>query len=358
MTPEPNRPDPHIAPPWGMAPHPENAGDFDSLENARTHRIVSLMEAEANRSSTWSQNLMILIVSVVAFAALSRWQNDWSWTAVLIAVLFVHELGHLVAMRVCGYRNTKILFIPLFGAAASGINFNVPGWKRVVVALAGPIPGMMIGFAVGIAGLVLNQPYLVRFGEVSCFLNAFNLIPIMPFDGGWVAFYVLFCRHPWLNVAFRACGAALLIWGAVALKDFMLGAFGGLTLLGAVHAMSIATVARRLHKEGFVPAPETLAEIDRGVAYRVADEVRRVFASKGSPDQHLTAAAIEVYSLMHARPPGWLGSFAFTSIHFLGFVLGVVGAIAFYQASRGRDKPANPPAKVAMLAVSMVPSSR
>ena len=36
--------------------------------------------------------------------------------AILVGVLFVHELGHWVAMRVFGYRNLKMFFIPFFGA--------------------------------------------------------------------------------------------------------------------------------------------------------------------------------------------------------------------------------------------------
>ena len=56
-------------------------------------------------------------------------------------------------MRIFHYRNLRMFFIPLFGAAVTGRNWNVPGWKKALVSLAGPLPGIALGIFLGVAGI-------------------------------------------------------------------------------------------------------------------------------------------------------------------------------------------------------------
>lgn len=311
----------------------------DDLENPQTdgitEEIVRLMDETTNKKSSWTQNILLLVVTLGIFVATSLKENDWSWTGMLIPVLLVHELGHLFAMRACGYQNTKIFFIPLLGAAASGVNFNVPGWKRVLVALAGPIPGLAIGILVGVAGVMYQQPLMVRFGEISCVLNAFNLIPILPIDGGWVAFYTLFCRHPLLDAAFRACGAFVLFLVAIFLNQIPLGIMAAFFLMNAYRAFKIGDVARRLQAEGVETESEDLATINHELATRVVNGIRRVFAnSPKTTNQILATSSLEAYSLIHSRPPRWFASLFFIAVQTTGFFVGIAGLIGFTVADR------------------------
>jgi len=75
---------------------------------------------------------LIFVLSLVAFLALgaTNKQKNWEFTAWLVPILFIHETGHWIAMRVFGYRNLRMFFIPLFGAAVMGRHWNVPGWKK------------------------------------------------------------------------------------------------------------------------------------------------------------------------------------------------------------------------------------
>ncbi|MFO0919409.1 MAG: site-2 protease family protein [Planctomycetaceae bacterium] len=294
--------------------------DSEPVQDGVTREIVRLMEAEAVKSTSWTQNILLLLVSLGVFIAVSRGQNDWSWTLLLIPVLLIHELGHLLVMRACGYRNTKIFFIPFFGAAASGINFNVPGWKRILVALAGPLPGLAFGGLAGVAGVMYQQPLLIKFGVISGILNLFNLLPVLPLDGGWVAFHILFCRHPLLDAAFRTCGALAMGLLAIVTRQVALGILAFFILMGAIRAFKIGDVARRLRDEGIKPASEDDPGIDHALAVRVASGIRRAFASTPKlTTQVLSAAALEAYSLLHARPPRLLGSLFFGAVQLRQF---------------------------------------
>src|SRR4029450_5412665 len=71
----------------------------------------------------------------------------WADAVALLAGVVFHEFGHFVAMRVLGYRDPRIYFVPFLGAVTTG---GLPieeqrGVRRAIVALAGPVPGPGLG---------------------------------------------------------------------------------------------------------------------------------------------------------------------------------------------------------------------
>src|SRR5688572_17778975 len=158
-----------------------------------------------HKQGSWVNGVLLLVVSLVAFGAVGFTQWKWSWKmlALVVAVLLFHELGHYAAMRLFGYRNLKMLFIPFFGAAVIGRHYNVAGWKKAVVSLMGPVPGILLGIAVGVAGMVMGKPALYPAAGILLALNAFNLLPVLPLDGGWVMHTLYFSRSTVLDVIFR-----------------------------------------------------------------------------------------------------------------------------------------------------------
>ena len=107
--------------------------------------VIAELEKIRNKKGSWLSGAVILGVSVALFlgAGAARW--DWHFALLLIPILLFHELGHFVAMRIFKYRNLKMFFIPLLGAAVTGQNYNVAGWKKAIVSLAGPVPGIVVG---------------------------------------------------------------------------------------------------------------------------------------------------------------------------------------------------------------------
>jgi Zn-dependent protease len=153
-----------------------------------------------NKKSSWTGAFVILLVSLGLFVAAGRSDaamgpKPMELLTILIPILFFHELGHYLAMKVFGYRNLRMFFIPFFGAAVSGRNYTAPGWKKVIVALMGPVPGIILGGLIGIWGAVTHRHWMEQVGLFALLINGFNLLPVLPLDGGHVMHTLLFSRH-------------------------------------------------------------------------------------------------------------------------------------------------------------------
>src|SRR5262249_33120841 len=144
----------------------------------------------------------------------------------------------------------KMFFIPFFGAAVSGRHYNVAGWKKAVVALMGPVPGIVVGAGLGIAGLVFNMPALLAPALLMVILNGFNLLPFLPLDGGWVVHAVLFVRHPILDTAFRLVAIVGMFGVAWLLHAKLLWILPVFMLMALPVTQRLARIAQRLRREG------------------------------------------------------------------------------------------------------------
>jgi len=121
-----------------------------------------------------------MLVSVAAYA----WIWGLPFAIGFVLLIFVHELGHVIELRRQGVRASAPLFIPFLGAVIGMKELPADAWKEARVALAGPILGSLGAAAVWALGAALDSELLVAIAFVGFFLNLFNLIPIVPLDGG------------------------------------------------------------------------------------------------------------------------------------------------------------------------------
>ncbi|MBE9115427.1 tetratricopeptide repeat protein [Lusitaniella coriacea LEGE 07157] len=156
--------------------------------------------------------MLVLLLSVGLFAASFTALFKSYHLAIFMGVLTLHEGGHLLAMKAFGYQDTSVFFVPFFGALATARQKeDATLSQKVVISLAGPLPGLILGIACAIASHNNTYPDWVR--EVSWMLislNLFNLLPIYPLDGGKVADLLLFSKIPYLGVIFKGFGVAFL----------------------------------------------------------------------------------------------------------------------------------------------------
>jgi hypothetical protein len=151
----------------------------------------------------------------------------------LLAIVFIHEMGHALAMRWVGYRDVSVFFIPFFGAVAIGRQERHPeAWKEAFILLAGPVPGLAAGFAALWAGGEGLPVWAYQAAFTAVVVNCFNLLPIAPLDGGQLMQLILFRRFPRLNKVFlvlSAVAVAALAWWS---KSPLLGFFAFILLWG------------------------------------------------------------------------------------------------------------------------------
>ena len=120
------------------------------------------------------------LVSVAAYALLWSW-----WFAVgLVVLLFIHEMGHVLEAKRQGLPVSAPMFIPFLGALITLKELPDDVWREARVALAGPIVGTLGACAFWAIGAATNRDFFTAMAYVGFFLNLFNLLPIVPLDGG------------------------------------------------------------------------------------------------------------------------------------------------------------------------------
>lgn len=187
-----------------------------------------------NTFNKWIKTIL-LILSVMAFAVLFGSFLSYSFVVLLIPVLFFHELGHYAAMRLFGYHDLQILFLP-FGAAVLGKEKDVSVLKKVIVSLAGPVPGIIVALFIGwISPESLEIDWINQLVIVLLIINYFNLLPFMPLDGGQIINQVLLGRYPIAQFVFSVLSVAAFAFFAFYFDDFIvktIAIFLGLGLIG------------------------------------------------------------------------------------------------------------------------------
>ena len=287
-----------------------------------------------NKKAGWGGIIMLLVVSLILFVGFGARQWSWNYLLMLLPILFVHELGHYLAMRAFDYRNLRMFFIPFFGAAVSGQNYNVPGWKKVVVSLLGPVPGIVLGVIIGAAGLALHQALLIKIALVTLLLNGFNLLPVLPLDGGWVFHTLLFSRHHILDALFRGVAAAALMVGGSLMGNKILMYLGIPMLIGIPSAYRTARIASELKQRGLPPTAENIPNVPVETANVIIAEIRKA-TDKPQSNTAIAQQTLQIFETINARPPGWAATLGLLFVHLTSFALAAVFVLVLVIGQRG-----------------------
>lgn len=183
--------------------------------------LIAAVRAKESQPVDWPRQTLILLGSLALFVAFGLLWWDARLVLMLVSILLLHEGGHYVAMRTFGYRNIRMVFVPMLGAAVSGQPTRLPRWKKAVVYFAGPLPGIVISMGlllVASAGnsdanasvsavpiLLMNSshPWLFELGGLGLLLNWMNLLPLLPLDGGRIVQSTFARPSPWREVVGR-----------------------------------------------------------------------------------------------------------------------------------------------------------
>lgn len=138
---------------------------------------------EARRNDPMLPRL-ILSLALFVLAYYFFFDKDISRMMVLVLVLFIHELGHFLAMKYFNYSEVKMFFIPFLGALVSGEKEKISQKQRAIILLAGPLPGIVIGAVLYLFGAKTGHHEMLVTSATFIFVNAANLLPVVPLDGG------------------------------------------------------------------------------------------------------------------------------------------------------------------------------
>jgi Zn-dependent protease len=121
-----------------------------------------------------------MLVSVAAYALI--W--GWKFAVGFVALLFVHEMGHVIQLRREGIKASAPLFIPFLGAFVGMKQLPDNAAAEARVGLAGPILGSIGCLVPLVLWKVTGNVFWEALAFTGFFLNLFNLLPVLPLDGG------------------------------------------------------------------------------------------------------------------------------------------------------------------------------
>jgi Zn-dependent protease len=141
-------------------------------------------------------NLKLLVTAGTALVSVAAYSLFFGWwfAAGFVALLFVHEMGHVIALRREGIKASAPMFIPFMGAMITTRSLGDNALAEARVGLAGPILGSIGAAAVAVVGELTGSSLLIALAYFGFFINLFNLLPVVPLDGGRAAA----AMSPWM----------------------------------------------------------------------------------------------------------------------------------------------------------------
>ncbi|MCZ7644814.1 MAG: hypothetical protein M5U26_05955 [Planctomycetota bacterium] len=306
-----------------MHPPPRH---FDGAE------IVEAIEALNRKRTGVGQGLLILVVSAALFLLVGYWQFEPIDLALLLVILFLHELGHYLGMLAFGYRDLRILFIPALGAAATGRKEHAEDWQEALVSLLGPAPGIACGSCLLLYDAASGgaHPALRRAGELLLVVNGFNLLPFFPLGGGHFWNRVLFARSPlaegWFKFGTGLALAGLGFW----MDAWLLVGFGLLFALGSSTSMRTGRLAHRLkpalEAPPGAPPPPLTPEVAEFLSETIQVESPFLQPKKASD---MAFSVRELWERIQMRSSGWGPALGLIALYFVILFMGLGSAVAY-----------------------------
>lgn len=234
---------------------------MDSLkEFSETGQSTAIPQA---RRSPW-RSLALTVLAFGSFAFLF----GWLVALILSIAIVIHEFGHWLAMRMTGQPKPRIMLVPFFGGAAVPNHPYKTQFDRAFVALAGAGFSLLPCLAFLLGAIALGLPDVAKLGIglktaqfstgrgllglalIFAFLNALQLLPVLPLDGGHVL------RSLIESTGARRARPVLLtlaiggMAGFVVMGDYILAAILALGAMQAWHVGEVRQVARPMTGPG------------------------------------------------------------------------------------------------------------
>lgn len=151
---------------------------------------------------------VIKVLLAGASVAAYSWLFSIEFALALIACLVFHEYGHIRAMKYFNMKTKGIYLIPFVGGLAMSDSRINTRWQDVVISIMGPTFGMILSIFALLAYWITDLPFFAALASLNALLNLFNLLPILPLDGGHILKSISFSANT-ISGLVLCCLAAL-----------------------------------------------------------------------------------------------------------------------------------------------------
>ncbi|WP_232510125.1 site-2 protease family protein [Paenibacillus crassostreae] len=255
-----------------------------------------------------------MVASIGAYALIYPWQFAMG----IVLLLFIHEMGHVIAAKQKGLPVSAPLFIPFLGAMIGLKKHPQDAKTEAYIAMGGPILGTIGAIAVFIVAYYTDSPLLYSLAYVGFFLNLINLLPIHPLDGGRIATAV--SRWLWLVGLIGGLGVIIymrsilffIIWALFAYDLYKKYVKGRRNVIVESFGASFIVPVEHLYTQGIaIPGPEhkrelpfcTYCNLDDQRQYVTVEWVGIDFKGRISMPQQGIIKRVHVTGLEHQQLP-------------------------------------------------------
>ncbi|KHD25602.1 Zn-dependent protease [Vibrio caribbeanicus] len=177
-----------------------------------------------------SAKLIKVVLASASLAAYS-WLFSFQFALALIACLVFHEYGHVRAMKYFGMKTKGIYLVPFLGGLALSDEKINTRWQDVVISIMGPMFGFILSLILMVAYWITGEMFFAGLAVFNAFLNLFNLLPILPLDGGHVLKSISFSMNSLAGIVLCTLAA---LGGVVLSYSLGLTLFGFLLIMGTL----------------------------------------------------------------------------------------------------------------------------
>ena len=124
------------------------------------------------------------LTSMLLFLGVYWSMYGWQFALGFVLSIYIHEMGHVVALRKYGIAASAPMFIPFMGAFIRAKQYPANVVQDSRVGLAGPIWGLGAAVFAWLCALATGLPIWYAIAHTGAWINLFNLIPIWQLDGG------------------------------------------------------------------------------------------------------------------------------------------------------------------------------
>jgi Zn-dependent protease len=158
----------------------ERPGSALSGVHARSERrggILAILAVAVKMSK-----LLFMAAAVLSYV----WIFGPLFAVGIIGLIYVHEMGHVVALRRKGIPASLPILVPFLGAFVRMKAAPDNAADEAYVGIAGPVVGGCGAAVVYVVAVLSGSHFLMALAYVGFLINLFNLLPMLPLDGGRV----------------------------------------------------------------------------------------------------------------------------------------------------------------------------
>ena len=204
------------------------------VQRPKTPNKISIIGLGSLALKLFKSAKVIKVLFAAGSLAAYAWLFSIQFAIALILCLVFHEYGHIRAMKYFGLKTKGIYLIPFVGGLALSDDKINTRWQDVFISIMGPFFGFILSCVCLLVYLITDIELFAGLAVFNALLNLFNLLPVLPLDGGHILKSIAFSMNS--VVGLIACVLAA-VGGIFASYYFGMALLGFLLAIGSIEIL-------------------------------------------------------------------------------------------------------------------------